>query len=720
MKDNNFYFNQVFLNTLDSKAFTSLMYLRRFTTEQLLSFLHLENISTYISGKSFSILLAKASFGFLLISMLSYWFQLSFKSEMVMKSTNVPVSDLTVTSVSDPALVKALNLPAQLNPDASNPAAAKRLRYIKDVKASLVIHSFYPKGIPLRFLRFASGVSSFVKSIKSNFLEKVKKVPLVTMWFANITLAVLLFIRWVESGHFPLSNLYESLIFLSWSLTVIHLLLENLFYKKEQILDNTSETELRRFPTPLGYSAAELRRFATEGADVSLPFTNSEATFIAERRNVQRSASNALHLSGLLPAQLNSDASCVALRRGQRQKITCNESSVPTLTLGAITSPVALFTNAFATFSLPQEMQKVTVLVPALKSNWLIMHVSVMIISYAALLSGSLLAMAFLVIKFLNDNKIPSIVYTFINGVEYAKKRFTSLLAKLNLLNPFVRDSAALYPKGFAKQKNSAELISAKQLLTPSGYTRRGSKTISLAKLNSLLSHRRYASKANEINSELITPNPWTPSINDRLAKRHLFHPFNADSEAKLVRSATSISLPLQRSDIYFTPSCFARQGAELCKNIPFAAKRRSGALQEVQLSYTNKLVSRASSEEVRKVEENRKTKNFQFLDLPHILDNLSYRSISLGFALLTIGILSGAVWANEAWGSYWSWDPKETWAFITWLVFALYLHTRLSKGWVGKESAFVASFGFVVIWFCYLGVNLFGKGLHSYGWFQP
>ena len=99
-------------------------------------------------------------------------------------------------------------------------------------------------------------------------------------------------------------------------------------------------------------------------------------------------------------------------------------------------------------------------------------------------------------------------------------------------------------------------------------------------------------------------------------------------------------------------------------------------------------------------------------------LDNLSYRLINIGFAFLTIGILSGAVWANEAWGSYWSWDPKETWALITWINFAIYLHTRLVKGWKGVKSAFVASFGFLILWICYLGVNLFGKGLHSYGWF--
>jgi cytochrome c-type biogenesis protein CcsB len=100
-------------------------------------------------------------------------------------------------------------------------------------------------------------------------------------------------------------------------------------------------------------------------------------------------------------------------------------------------------------------------------------------------------------------------------------------------------------------------------------------------------------------------------------------------------------------------------------------------------------------------------------------LDNLSYRILGLGFPLLTLGILSGAVWANEAWGSYWSWDPKETWALITWLVFAIYLHTRLTKGWRGTKSAMLATLGFVTVWVCYLGVNLLGSGLHSYGWFS-
>ena len=98
-------------------------------------------------------------------------------------------------------------------------------------------------------------------------------------------------------------------------------------------------------------------------------------------------------------------------------------------------------------------------------------------------------------------------------------------------------------------------------------------------------------------------------------------------------------------------------------------------------------------------------------------LDTLSYRSILLGFVLLTLGLISGAVWANEAWGTWWSWDPKETWAFITWLFYAAYLHMRISKGWQGRKPAIIATSGFFVVLICYIGVNFLGIGLHSYGW---
>ena len=111
------------------------------------------------------------------------------------------------------------------------------------------------------------------------------------------------------------------------------------------------------------------------------------------------------------------------------------------------------------------------------------------------------------------------------------------------------------------------------------------------------------------------------------------------------------------------------------------------------------------------------KKNNLSTTNLLESLDSWSYRTIGLGFPLLTMGIISGAVWANEAWGSYWSWDPKETWALITWLTFAIYLHVRLTKGWLGTKSAILGSIGFFVVWVCYLGVNFLGKGLHSYGW---
>ena len=88
-----------------------------------------------------------------------------------------------------------------------------------------------------------------------------------------------------------------------------------------------------------------------------------------------------------------------------------------------------------------------------------------------------------------------------------------------------------------------------------------------------------------------------------------------------------------------------------------------------------------------------------QRLSLAETIDNTSYRIIGLGFPLLTIGIIAGAVWANEAWGSYWSWDPKETWALITWLVFAAYLHARITRGWQGRRPAILAATGFVVVW---------------------
>ncbi|MGD1927565.1 MAG: c-type cytochrome biogenesis protein CcsB [Leptolyngbyaceae cyanobacterium] len=299
------------------------------------------------------------------------------------------------------------------------------------------------------------------------------------MALGNLAIAALLLARWIEGGYFPLSNLYESLFFVVWGITAVHL--------------------------------------------------------VAER--MSRSA-----------------------------------------LVGAVTAPIAMGITAFAALSLPDTMQVSEPLVPALKSNWLMMHVSVMLLSYAALMVGALMAIAFLIVT----------------------------------------------------RGQAIEL--------------RGSSV-------------------------------GTGGFRETKLRRHGV----TTNEAAL---ATSVAVP--------TPAAITNSGggAAVLEKTTVAAPAAAAKLTP------------------------------QRLTLADTLDNISYRIIGLGFPLLTIGIISGAVWANEAWGSYWSWDPKETWALITWLVFAAYLHARITKGWQGRRPAILAASGFMVVWVCYLGVNILGKGLHSYGWF--
>jgi len=361
------------------------------------------------------------------------------------------------------------------------------------------------------------------------------------MLISNISLFILLVLRWIESGHFPLSNLYESLMFLSWSLTLIHLLIE----------------------WPLVFRTKDL-----EGI-----------------------------WSG--PSSLLLDTTFNFVGTKQKRKILVNKL------IGSITAPSALFTNAFATFSLPKEMQESSPLVPALQSNWLMMHVTVMILSYAALILGSLLSIGFLVIS---------------NGLKPTESQPQHL--------PYMITTGSAF-----------------MVADPSDHP----------------------ASLNQVGSETLK-NP---------------------RESLLAKS----------------------WGGNL-------SEHNDGAVERPKAT-TNKESSRETPSEIINIDEEKKkiSKGFSRLNLAKTLDNLSYRILGLGFPLLTIGILSGAVWANEAWGSYWSWDPKETWALLTWLVFAIYLHTRLTKGWEGKKPALIASLGFVTVWVCFLGVNLIGEGLHSYGW---
>jgi cytochrome c-type biogenesis protein CcsB len=96
-------------------------------------------------------------------------------------------------------------------------------------------------------------------------------------------------------------------------------------------------------------------------------------------------------------------------------------------------------------------------------------------------------------------------------------------------------------------------------------------------------------------------------------------------------------------------------------------------------------------------------------------LDLINYRCMSYGFPFLTVGIITGSIWASAAWGSYWSWDPKETWSLVTWIVYAILIHNRLAIGWRGRKTAYMMIIGFFSILITFLGVNFFAGGLHSY-----
>jgi len=119
-------------------------------------------------------------------------------------------------------------------------------------------------------------------------------------------------------------------------------------------------------------------------------------------------------------------------------------------------------------------------------------------------------------------------------------------------------------------------------------------------------------------------------------------------------------------------------------------------------LAYLLKTRGRAVSEKVK--------------EMAASLEDVTAQTISFGFLFLTVGIISGAVWANSAWGTYWSWDPKETWSLITWFVYAIYLHCRFMRGWRGRRAAWTSIIGFASVIFTYFGVNFLLSGLHSYG----
>ena len=375
---------------------------------------------------------------------------------------------------------------------------------------------------------------------------------------SNLSLTFLLVTRWVTSHHFPLSNLYESLIFLSWSLTVIHLVLEKI--------------------------------------------------------------SN-------------------------------------TLLIGVLLSPITLFINGFALFTLPAEMQRGNFLTPALQSNWLMMHVTVMISSYAALLSGSILAIAFLVVtRDINKNHNGS---TFCEAGPFSQSQNVSNV---------ITTGPGIKGKIDAEHKSSSLVLQNKN--DPMFVESEG---------------KLLASNSENLLFDKIINNNFNNLV------------FVGQNKQVLPDSKLSVQKPLFTETRDFSSKNKKRNSNFLLKPFSFRPISQNGLNDFF---------------EEENILQNR-------TNLAITLDNLSYRTIGIGFPLLTIGILSGSVWANEAWGSYWSWDPKETWALITWFLFAIYLHTRITKGLQGEKPAIIATIGFVVVWVCFLGVNLASQGLHTYGWLQ-
>ncbi|NQU13179.1 MAG: c-type cytochrome biogenesis protein CcsB [Desulfobacteraceae bacterium] len=117
----------------------------------------------------------------------------------------------------------------------------------------------------------------------------------------------------------------------------------------------------------------------------------------------------------------------------------------------------------------------------------------------------------------------------------------------------------------------------------------------------------------------------------------------------------------------------------------------------------------------IKRLENDPSTSIFlKLIPRPDILDELNYQMVIIGFLMLTLGIITGAVWAHSAWGSYWTWDPKETWSLITWLIYASVIHSRMVRGWRGKKISILCIIGFSCVLFTYFGVNYLA-GLHSY-----
>lgn len=159
------------------------------------------------------------------------------------------------------------------------------------------------------------------------------------------------------------------------------------------------------------------------------------------------------------------------------------------------------------------------------------------------------------------------------------------------------------------------------------------------------------------------------------------------DTVVPLMPALQSYWLSIHVMSCFLSYACFA---CAFCLGFMYLLQER-----QLKLKHTGKLLDRLPSLE--------------------IMDTINHNMVLFGFILLSIGIITGSIWAQQAWGNWWSWDPKETWSFITWLIYAAYLHARLNAGWSGKRTAILSIIGFVCVLFTYWGVSYLLPGLHSY-----
>ena len=483
------------------------------------------------------------------------------------------------------------------------------------------------------------------------------------LWFA---LTLLIFFRITQSNHFPLANFYEALIFLTWCLVTLNFII---------LVEPTGKKRPGNSPIP-------------------------------RRENSTRSPKK---VSAWLAFSQAPNVSHLTKQWGERWWGSFyEEPSVQKQVSGAILAPCILFILAFAQFHLSSD---VTPLVPALKSNWLLMHVSIMICSYTTFIIGGLLSVILLT-QTLFSGSIT--LFRSAEGKPFNKN--------MNLSWSRLRDDGGNkrllmnYP-WLEKNTLKVEWPSLSQLSYGNHEMRLENPFLKIPAGADQMDFSEKFSRVFHIKNFNAFNQKRVSDLEDSLKQKDSPQGRNHDFSIGLRGSALNERdwTPSFRFPTYKSPPPEPRpQGGLLSAGEDLGSDEInsiSNSLWQPNFSLSGRNWGFPSFEYVLEGPYKMQKKNFYI-----ILDNLSYRMIGMGFPLFTLGILSGAVWANEAWGSYWSWDIKEVGSFINWLLVALYFHCRY-KNFISL-SHIVSFISLLVLFFNFFGISLgiFGSSLHAYG----